>query len=129
MISDLQKARIRFHLGFSPLAQYDQLVVDNLDAFAELQVVGTDLDYDFLDQPLCQTGSALYNCEVAYSKLSPDSIDDSLFVGSVNAVKLRHNELAKREELHKWHCEKLAQLTNNPTKKTTPRRRFYGKNG
>jgi len=116
-LTDLQKTRIRFHLGYSSAgpAQYmDRLVVDNLSTSAQLMLVGTDFDYEFLGLPLAQTGSILALCESAYANLAPSVIDDSLGVATVGKITLRSNELAKREELYEYHCDRLAQATNSP---------------
>lgn len=117
MITDLQKTRIRFHLGYSSagIGQFfDRLTVDGLSTSAQLMLVGTTLDYEFLETPLCQVGSLLYKCEVAYANLDPGVIDDSLGVSAVNTIRLRGNELAKRKEIYHYQCERLAQATNSP---------------
>lgn len=116
-LTDLQKSRIRFHLGYSsegPAQFSDQLTVDQLKPESELALIGSDLDYEFLGVPLCQVGSLLYNCELAYANLAPSVIDDSMLVSTVGDIQLRANELGRRQELYDYHRERLSQVTNSP---------------
>jgi hypothetical protein len=108
MISDLQKSRVRFHLGYpndqitGALLEIQQnLVLGNLSPDTEFALVGEAGDrYLFLGRDLAQVGSLLHKLEVAYSNLSPLVIEDSLFVKSAGSVELRRDELQARRSLY-----------------------------
>lgn len=119
MLSEVQKARTRFHLGYpndqisGPSLEVQQnLLLDRLAEMTELGLVGdpTAQTVEFQGLPLCAPGSALDRLEIAWSNLGPDTIDDSLFVQSAGSVALRRDELAARRSLYRELQNQLATL-------------------
>lgn len=120
MLSDLQKARILFHLDL-PSQMNDLLSVDReilitqVSATLELQLVGNlasadpENIYVYEGTPLATLESILGRVERAYDKLSPTTIDDSLFVKKAGAVELTSTEIRQRRKLYLTLVEYLAQ--------------------
>lgn len=120
-LSELQKARTRFHLGYpndqikGPVTEIQQhLVLGNLNSQTELALIGDPSSvgdrYLFLGQDLCQQGSLLYKLELAYDRCGPDTVDDSLFVRSAGSVQLRSDELQARRALYQSLRKDLENL-------------------
>lgn len=115
MLTELQKSRIRYHLGITYRTAYDEveanfrLQLDNIDPARELSLVGNQAtkNYNFLGEPLCQVGSLLYKVERAFENLSPDVIDTTLFVRNTEEVALNTNELRKRRQLYELLVNQL----------------------
>lgn len=117
MLTDLQKARIAYHLDFvepeSLLEISQDLAVTTMSPEKELAAVGPASPADpltFEGQPLCSKTSALGLVELAHAKLSPEVIDDSLLVRQAGKVSLRSDELKARERLYSRLVDSLAQL-------------------
>lgn len=124
MLTDLQKDRVKFHLDY--LTALGLLELDRdvkiliLNPNEQLALVGTipdpvpdpvpDTLVVFEGVPIATRTSALGKVEIAFSKLSPDTIDDSLFVEQAGKVTLRGSELAKRRSLYVQMVKYLAQL-------------------
>jgi len=120
-LTSLQRERISFHLDYTAsrylLAVSRDILVLTLNADQELALIGQDLIgldpdeiFEFHGVPLCTNQSALGKVERAFNKLSSDIIEESLYVAEAGSVKLRANELAKREALYLKQVEHLAQL-------------------
>lgn len=109
MLTELQKARTRFHLGYpndqisGPLLEVTQnLVLGNLAQATELALVG-DLGsqtLEFEGQAFCSPTSLLGKVERAWNQLDSDVISDSLFVQVAGSVTLRKDEIKARRELY-----------------------------
>lgn len=117
MLTPFQKARVRYHLGYpSERTQFFEvsasLVLDSLPEETVLQLVGdpSDPQIEFGGQVIGAEYAALGRCELAYQKLSPLVVDDSLFVSSAGSVTLRPDELRAREQLYQRTVADLAQL-------------------
>jgi hypothetical protein len=119
MLSDVQRARVRFHLGYpndqisGPSLEVQQnLLLDRLAPMTELGLIGdpTDQTEEFQGLPLCAPGSQLDRLEQAWGNLGPATIDDSLFVQSAGSVSLRRDELQARRSLYREQQEHLATL-------------------
>lgn len=119
MLTELQKSRVRFHLGYpndqivGPRLEVEQnLVLGNLNPLTELALVGDQggVRYLFFSQDLCSEGSLLHKLEVAHDKLSPQVIEDSLFVQGAGSVTLRRDELQARKELYRFLQQELEKL-------------------
>ena len=121
MLTDIQKARTRFHLGYpndqiaGPRLEIEQnLVLSNLAAETELALVGDGTAQTVLFQglALCAPDSMLDRLETTWSNIGPAVIDDSLFVKSAGSVTLRGDELRARKALYNELREQLATLLN-----------------
>jgi len=121
MLSEVQKARTRFHLGYpndqihGPTLEIEQnLVLSNLAPMTELALVGdaTAQTIEFQGLELCAPGSMLARLETAWGNLGPDTVDDSLFVSVAGSVTLRNDELRARRRLYDEIREQLAVLLN-----------------
>ena len=121
MLTELQKERISFHLDYVAARYLLAITRDNLiltlNTSQQLSLVGPDeedvpLDnkLDFEGIYLCSKTSMLGKVELAFSKLSPDTIEESLYVSSAGTVTLRGNELSKREALYLSMVSYLNQL-------------------
>lgn len=110
MLTSLQLARVRFHLGY-PDIEPESTVIEiagnvnftQLTPSQLLALVGdrAALQQSFLGTDLATPDSLLGNLEVAFSNLLPTKIDDSLFVQSAGSVALRRDELRARKALYK----------------------------
>ena len=120
-LTELQKERISYHLGYVARQWYLQVSQDTilltLNPSQKLALVGGDLNeltsdeiFIFENIPLCSNTSALGKIERAYANLDPDTISDSLFVSQAGSVALRGNELQNRERLYGNLVGKLRQL-------------------
>ena len=118
-LTDLQTARIAFHLDFirpSNLLALDRKIATILlSPEQELAVIGQDpapigSEVEFEGTHLCTKTSALGRCETAYNQLSPDIIGDSLLVKQAGKVTLRNDELSARQALYNRQVEQMAQL-------------------
>lgn len=115
MLTELQKSRIRYHLGVTYRTAYDEveanfsLQLNNIDPDRELSLVGNQANknYSFLGEPLCQVGSILYKVERAFEKLSPDVVDTTLFVRATEEVTLNANEMRKRIQFYESMVDQL----------------------
>ena len=119
-LTELQRSRLEFHCDLDStrglLALSFNIRATTFSTVKLLQLVG-DIS---AAQPenlvlyegvaFCTTSSALGTTEIAYSKLSPNVIDDSLLVKSAGKVVLRGDELKARERLYKKQVEHLKQL-------------------
>jgi len=122
MLTELQKSRIRYHLGITYRTAYEEieanfkLMLDNIDPDRELAIVGdqTIRDYSFLGQPLCQVGSILYKVEKAFANLSPDVIDTTLFVEATEEITLNPNEMKKRQRFYEMMVDQLRSCFDLP---------------
>lgn len=121
MLTDIQKARTRFHLGYpndqiaGPRLEIEQnLVLSNLAPETELALVGDSATRTILFQglALCAPDSMLDRLETAWGNVGPATIDDSLFVKSAGSVNLRGDELRARKALYAEIKEQLASLLN-----------------
>lgn len=119
MLTSLQKSRTRFHLGYpddqihGPTLEIEQnLVLDRLNPNVELALRGDSLaqTVDFQGETLCAPNSLLDFLEIALSRLSPTTIDDSLFVSQAGSVTLRRDELQARTRLYRSLQKQLASL-------------------
>lgn len=111
--TDLQLARIQFHMGytdndFSTWLQFEQnlRLKDGISPQQFFQSVGNAVEdppqadrYLFLGEDLCQTGSALYKCEIAYNQLDAQVIDPSLAYKVVGSVTFRRDEVQSRNSM------------------------------
>ena len=120
-LTDAQKHRISFHLNFvkpnSLLAIDKFFTVNQLDANQEISLVGFNLSNQppeavilFGAETLCTRVSLLGKVELAFEKLSPEVVDDSLFVSKAGSVNLRGNELLNRRNLYEQLVEYMGQL-------------------
>lgn len=124
-LTELQKERISYHLGYVARKYYLQVSQDTalivLNPSQKLALVGKDLEeltsdeiYIFEGVELCSNTSALGKVERSYQNLDPSVIDDSLFVSQAGSVSLRGNELSNREKLYKTLVRNLDRvLTGN----------------
>ena len=119
MLTEIQKARTRFHLGYpndqiaGPRLELEQnLVLNGLAEVTELALVGAANAQTVLFQglALCAPDSYLARLETAWSNLGPGIIDDSLFVKSAGSVTLRGDELRARKALYDELRDQLATL-------------------
>jgi len=120
MLTEIQKARVRFHLGYPSdrpglLEVQQQLILNTLAPVTETQLIGDISDpsgpvIDVSGLVLAHESSMLGRVELAYLRLSPTVIDDSLFVESAGAVVLRRDELRARQALYDTMVDQLAQL-------------------
>lgn len=113
MLTNLQRDRIAFHMDFD--AKHGLWTVDTanrlttLNPDRELTIVGNLEDalpentFTLEGIPLCTLTSILGRCELAFSRLSPETIDDSLLVREAGKVKLRSDELGARTKLYESH--------------------------
>jgi hypothetical protein len=119
-LTDLQRSRIEFHCDLDSTRGLLALSFNiKSTSFSEVkllqivgQLVGADPDNLFVYEgvSLCTLTSALGACELAHSKLSPQTIDDSLLVRSAGKVNLRSDELKARRQLYNQTVEYLKQL-------------------
>lgn len=122
MLTNLQKSRIKYHLNITYRTAYEELEADfrlqlnNINPERELAIVGnqTNLNYSFQGQPLCESGSLLHRIEVAYSRISPDVIDTTLFVKATEEITLNPNELRLRLRLYHQLVDQLKQHFDLP---------------
>lgn len=105
MLTEFQKSRVRFHLGYPQqdsmgiIEVLEELTLDRLAPMVELSLVGELSEHTLvLGQPLAAPGSMLANVEAAYAKLGPGTIDDSLFVSQAGSVTLRRDEYRARRQ-------------------------------
>ncbi|CBA17892.1 virion structural protein [Acaryochloris phage A-HIS2] len=125
-LTDLQKSRIKFHLGLSEgepsitaLLQDRGLLLDSLSQAAEDQIIG-DIVTDPADPThltiagnvVAQQGSILGNLEKCFQNLSPDIVDPSTFVYQAGDVKLNPNEFRNRGNIYEYWRELLARILN-----------------
>jgi len=129
MITDAQKARIKFHMGYTKSRPFSDAYLDGVYLFTgtisaadEVILLGdhtlppvlTDLDgyNDFFYQGtrIATPYSILWNVEKAWETMNPVNVDASLFVSVAGSVKLRATELANRDTLYCFHRDKLAQF-------------------
>ena len=118
MLTELQKARVRFHLGYpndqitgALLEVQQNLVLGNLAEETEFALVGDGgTRYVFLGRDLAQEGSLLAKLEKAHDNLGPSIIEDSLFVKSAGSVELRRDELQARRNLYGFLVRELETL-------------------
>ena len=112
-----QKMRIRFHLGYRAsiaaewLEHRNNLLLDITESDVIWNVVGdpaVEPRLTYQGEPLCHEDSVLGRCELAWSKLSPATIDDSLFVSAAGLVALRGNEVILRRQLYRVMVEELS---------------------
>lgn len=124
-LTPFQIVRVKFHFKIptnqpvnTAVHAERALLVDALTLEDELQVIGdvsdpTDPSHIILHgQVVAAENSLLAHCEVAYQKLNPDDVDPSLFVAAVGTIRLRANELAKREAFYQYHVDRMAQVFN-----------------
>jgi|688.fasta_scaffold138108_2 hypothetical protein len=136
-LNDLQKTRIRFHLGYlwnlhhlSTMPIEERLRLSYLPLEIIRLTVG---DIEILEAslvvlegtPIATTSSILGKVELAYSNLSPLTVDASLFVAEAGKTKLRGNELANRKALYKSLVFELSKALGVPIFDTTPKRAGY----
>lgn len=128
-LTDVQKARTRFHLGYpndqisGPLLEVQQnLVLGNLAAQTELALVGdpNNQTVEFEGQPLCSPSSLLGRVEEAWNQLSPTVISDSLFVKSAGSVILRSDEVKARRAFYDELRDQLVVLLDTKLFSTGP---------
>lgn len=60
---------------------------------------------------LCTKDSILGRVELAYRKLSPDNVDDSLLVSKAGNIQLRPDEYKARKKLYKEMVNELKRAT------------------
>jgi hypothetical protein len=118
MLTELQKERISFHLGYdsarSMLTIERSPLLIRLSDEQEFMLVGAqpcphDQAFLYMDVELCDRRSFLGQVEEAYTKLCADVIDDSLYVAQAGSVTLRSNELTKRRALYQSLVDDLAR--------------------
>ena len=123
-LTELQRSRIRFHLGYtdnsySRVIEYQtNLLLDfGLSPSVLFQAVGEVLElpsqsdrYTYLGEDLCQIGSHLHKCEVAYSTLDAGIIDPTLAYKQVGSVDMRRDEVQARDRLYRKTRGHLALL-------------------
>jgi hypothetical protein len=119
MFTDLQKSRVRFHLGYpndqiaGPRLEIEQnLVLNSLHPDTILAVAGDPFNQSVMFEglELCSPTSLLGRLESAFAKLGPNTIDDSLFVQSAGKVNLRSDELRARLALYNQYQDELARV-------------------
>lgn len=119
MLTELQKGRVRFHLGYpndqisGPLLEVQQnLVLGNLSEQTELALIGdpNSQTLTFEGQTLCSPTSLLGKVEKAFNLLDTDTISDSLFVKSAGSVTLRTDEYTARVEIYNGLVNNLVNL-------------------
>ena len=119
MLTDIQKARTRFHLGYpndqihGPTLEVEQnLVLGNLAPMTELGLVGDpdNQTIEFQGLALCAPNSLLARLEAAWDNISADVISDSLFVSQAGSVTLRKDELRARMQLYNQIQSDLSNL-------------------
>ena len=125
-LNENQKARIRFHLGYywnlPPLAKIEPEERLRLGALPieVIRLTVGDIDREGADlvvsegETLATSGSLLGKLEVAYAKLSPETIEASLFVSTAGKINLRPNELRNRKKLYGWLTDELAKALGVP---------------
>lgn len=119
-VTEYQKSRIALHLGFanpSNLSQLDlQVSITTMTANQELSIIGDMTDTDNLltvnGVILCHNDSILGRVERAYANISPDIIEESLYVSKAGDAVLRGNELSNRQALYDYLREQLAIAMN-----------------
>ena len=109
MLTEVQKARTRFHLGYPndqihgpAIEVYQNLVLGNLAPMTELALVGdpNNQTVTFQGLFLCAPDSLLDSLELAWAAMGPNNISDTLFVSQAGSVTLRRDELKARRELY-----------------------------
>ena len=96
----------RLRLGALPI-EVIRLTVGDIDREGADLVVSEG-------ETLATSGSLLGKLEVAYAKLSPETIEASLFVSTAGKINLRPNELRNRKKLYGWLTDELAKALGVP---------------
>lgn len=135
--TDIQKTRIRFHLGYlwnlhplSTIPMEQRLRLSALPVEIIRLVVG-DIELPEASLvmiegiPVSTTSSILGKVELAYANISPLTVDASLFVAEAGKTKLRGNELINRTRLYKELACELSKALGVPIFNKAPWRAGY----
>lgn len=117
MLTDWQKHRVGFHLGYTDTFPVEWETA-GIGDYAYRTITGDPAGALMLVQglPIGTAAGLLGRIEAAYAKLDSETIEDSLFVSSAGAVNLRGDELTKRRKLYNSLVKDLSNVTGIPMK-------------
>jgi len=120
-LTETQQERISFHLDiyndYNLLAvtlnvrQLDYSLEKEKSIVGNLSTADVDDILTHMGVSLCTKDSVLGRVELAYRKLSPENVDDSLLVKKAGNVELRSDEYRARKHLYLETVKELKRIT------------------
>lgn len=120
-LTETQQERISFHLDIYNdynllsvtlnVRQLDYSPEKEKSIVGNLSTADTDEILTHMGESLCTKDSVLGRVEIAYRKLSPDNVDDSLLVKKAGNVELRSDEYRARKRVYQEKVKELKRIT------------------